>query len=106
MVHVAHSPDDHTRGSALLIVLLMTFLFAAIVMGGTVFVRVDALVADRYGRTVSALHGAEAGLDVAVSELRRIDDWTAIVAGAQRSRRAVGAFAGNAAVPDAPPVAL
>jgi hypothetical protein len=86
------------RGSALLIVLTVTFLFSALAIGTTTVVLVEGTVAGRFKDGVEALYVADAGLALVVSELRERPDWTPVLQGAVRSGLTRGAFLGSAAV--------
>jgi hypothetical protein len=85
-------------GSALLIVLTLTFLFSALAIGTSTVVQVEATVAGRFRDGAEALYVAEAGLALAAAELRGLGDWTPVLQGAIRSRLARGAFSGSAPV--------
>jgi hypothetical protein len=93
--------SDHGRGetgSALLIVLTLTFLFSAIAIGTTTVVSVESLVSGRFKDGVEALYVADAGLALAAAELRELPDWTPVLQGAIRSGLSRGPFLGSAAV--------
>jgi hypothetical protein len=87
------------KGSALLIVVLVMFLFAAIALGAAVVARVEVLIAERYRGSAAALFSADAGLDAVVADLRTIPDWTVVVNGTRQSALSQGAFQGSKAVP-------
>ena len=94
------------RGSALLPVILVLFLFSAIALGAALVVRVEISVADRFRQSAEALHAAEAGLDVAISELRSMPTWTTVAAGSSHSQFSDGAFTGSRTVPGGGSVTL
>ena len=87
------------RGSALLPVMLLMFLFSAIAIGMVVVVRIETTVATRFVQATQALYAADAGVAVVVSELRALADWTPILAGTAQSALSDGAFAGRKALP-------
>ena len=87
------------RGSALLPVMLLMFLFSAIAIGMVVVVRIETLVATRFVQATQALYAAEAAVAVAVSELRTLGDWTPVLAGTAQSALSDGAFGGRKALP-------
>jgi len=85
-------------GSALLIVLTLTFLFSALAIGTTTVVSVEGLVSARFKDGVEALYVADAGLALVVADLRELSDWTPVLRGAVRSGLSRGPFLGSAAV--------
>ena len=85
-------------GSALLIVLTLTFLFSALTIGTTTVVGVETAVSSRYRAGIEALYVADAGLAVVLAELRTLPDWSPILTGAVRSSAAQGSFVGSASV--------
>jgi hypothetical protein len=87
------------RGSALLPVTLVLFLFSAIAIGAALVVRVELMVAERFRQSAEALYAAEAALQVAIAELEALPDWTPVVDGGHRSRFADGSFTGSKRVP-------
>ncbi len=87
------------RGSALLTVILVMFLFSAIAVSAAVVVRVEILVADQYRHSAAALFAADGGLNAVVAELRALPDWTPVVGGALQSSLSRGAFQGSKPVP-------
>lgn len=106
-------PSDHVqvltrqdRGSALLPVLLLMFLFTAIALGAAVVVRMEVVVAERYRQATEALHAAEAAIDVVTAELRGMPAWTMVLSGARRSGYASGPFSGSRGVPGGGTIAL
>ena len=91
----ATRPPRSEAGSALLPVMLLMFLFSAIAIGMVVVVRIEAFVAMRFVQAMQALDAADAGVAVAVSELRTTGDWTPVLAGAVQSSRSDGVFGGR-----------
>ena len=85
-------------GSALLIVLTLTFLFSALAIGTTTVVSVETVVSGRFKDGVEAMYVADAGLALVVAELRELPDWTPVLQGAIRSGLSRGPFLGSAAV--------
>jgi hypothetical protein len=79
-------------------VLTLTFLFSALVIGTTTVVSVETVVSRRFKDGVEALYVADAGLALAVGELRDLPDWTPVLRGAIRSGLSRGPFLGSAAV--------
>jgi hypothetical protein len=92
------SAKRRDAGSALLIVLTLTFLFSALAIGTTTVVSVEAVVSGRFKEGVEALYVADAGLALALAELRALPDWTPVLQGAVRSSLSRGPFLGSAAV--------
>lgn len=82
-------------GSALAVVLLITALFSAIVLGAALVARFEMLVSRRYLAASAAFHAADAGLDAAIAELRGLPAWTAVVAGERAAAANGGAFPGT-----------
>jgi hypothetical protein len=92
---------DHRRGetgSALLIVLTLTFLFSALAIGTTTVVSVETVVSGRFRDGVEAVYVADAGLALVAAELRDLPDWNPILNGAIRSGLSRGPFLGPAPV--------
>lgn len=87
------------RGSALLPVMLLMFLFSAIAFGTSIVVRTETMVSARFRRATEALYAAEAGLAAAISELREQPSWTPVLDGTVTSLFSVGSFQGSARVP-------
>jgi hypothetical protein len=85
-------------GSALLIVLVLTFLFSALTIGATTVVGVETSITSRYRDGIEALYIADAGLAVVLAELRTLPDWSPILRGALRSSASQGSFSGSASV--------
>jgi len=80
-------------------VLLLMFLFSAIACGGAIVTRVEVGISERFRQAAEALYAADAGLHLAVSQLRALENWTAVVSGNQRSAFVTGAFGGSKPVP-------
>ena len=93
-------------GSALLPVMLLMFLFSAIAIGMVVVVRMETFVAVRFVQATQALHAADAGVALALSELRTMGDWTPVLAGAVQSARSDGVFGGRRDLPGGGLIAL
>jgi hypothetical protein len=74
--------------------MLLMFLFSAIAIGMVVVVRIETFVAMRFVQATQALDAADAGVAVALSELRAMGDWTPVLAGAVQSSRSDGVFGG------------
>jgi hypothetical protein len=91
--------DSSQRGTALLVVVLVMFLFAAIALGAAIVARVEVLIGERYRGAAEALFAADAGLDAVIADLRAIPDWTAVVNGTRQSALSQGLFQGSKAVP-------
>jgi hypothetical protein len=93
--------SDHIaqRGTALLVVVLVMFLFSAIALGAASVARVEVLVANRYQASVEALFAADAGLESVIADLRAIPDWTPVVSGARQSVLSQGLFQGSKPIP-------
>jgi hypothetical protein len=87
------------RGSALLPVLLLMFLFAAVSIGIATVVRIETTVGARFVEAAGALYAADAGINLAMSEMRTLPDWTGLLSGAAQSVVSQGAFAGAKRVP-------
>ena len=87
------------RGSALLPVMLVMFLFSAIAFGASIVVRTETIVSARFRRASEALYAADAGLAAALSELREHPSWTPILDGTAASMFSIGPFQGSASVP-------
>ena len=86
------------KGSALLIVLTLTFLFSAIVIGATTVVTIETTVTGRYKDGIEALYVAEAGVAVVLAELRTLPDWTPVLGGGLSSSASQGMFSGSPSV--------
>jgi hypothetical protein len=86
-------------GSVLLPVLLFMLLLSAIALGLATVVRIEIAIADRFLHAAEGLYAADAGLSVALSELRELTDWTPVLDGSARSAHAQGAFSGGKTVP-------
>jgi hypothetical protein len=82
------------RGSALLTVLLIMFLFTAIAFGASVVVRTETAVAGRFEEDAQGLYAADAALALAIGELRTIATWTPVLSGLRTSVLSQGGFAG------------
>jgi hypothetical protein len=82
------------RGFAILPVLLVMLLVSAIAITAAAVVHVEVLIAGQHRRAAEALAAAEAGVELAVADLRPVADWSAFVSGAARSARSAGAFGG------------
>jgi hypothetical protein len=89
---------SNETGSALLIVLTLTFLFSALMIGTTTVVGIEATVTSRYKDGIEALYIADAGLAVVLAELRGLPDWTPVLGGAVSSGASQGTFTGSASV--------
>ena len=85
-------------GSALVIVLTLTFLFSAIMLGTTTVVTIETTVTSRYKDGIEAFYIADAGLAVVLAELRGLPDWTPVLRGALSSSASQGMFTGSAPV--------
>ena len=85
-------------GSTLLIVLALTFLFSAIMIGTTTVVTIETTVTSRYKDAIEALYIADAGLAVVLAELRGLPDWTPVLGGGLSSSASQGMFTGSASV--------
>ena len=85
-------------GSAVLIVLTLTFLFFALMIGTATVVGVETTVTSRYRDGIEAVYIADAGLAVVLAELRGVPDWTAVLGGALPSSASQGTFTGSASV--------
>jgi hypothetical protein len=92
-----HVADDD--GSALLPVMLIMFLFVAIALGATAVTHVETLVVDNYRHAGMAVSAAEAGVEIVVSELRALGEWTPAINGTRQSPLSQGAFAGAKPIP-------
>ena len=68
-------------GSVLLIVLMLTFLFSALAIGTVTAVGIESTISARSRDAAEALFVAEAGLALAVAELRPLEDWTPVLQG-------------------------
>ena len=79
--------------------MLLMFLFSAIAIGMVVVVRIETFVAMRFVQAAQALHAADAGVALALSELRTMGDWTPLLAGAVQSARSDGVFGGRKDLP-------
>jgi hypothetical protein len=85
-------------GSALLIVLTLTFLFSALMIGTSTVVGVEMTVTGRYRDGIEALYIAEGGLAVVLAELRGLPDWSPLLGGALPSSASQGPLPGSASV--------
>jgi PilX N-terminal len=85
-------------GSALLIVLTLTFLFSALTIGTATVAGVETTVTSRYKDGIEALYIADGGLAVVLAELRTLPGWAPILQGAVRSSASQGSFTGSASV--------
>jgi PilX N-terminal len=85
-------------GSALLIVLILTFLFSALTIGATTVVGVETSITSRYKDGIEALYIADAGLAIVLGELRTLPDWSPILGGALYSSASQGSFPGSVVV--------
>jgi hypothetical protein len=90
---------ESARGSALLSVTLLMFLFSAIAVAAAVVIRVEVIVAERFRQSEEARYAAQAALEVAVAELRPLSSWSTVVNGADNSRFTQGGFLGAKNVP-------
>jgi len=90
---------DGQQGGALLPVLLIMLLFSAIAVGASIVVRTEVSVSARYRRASEALYAADAGLSVALSNLRDLPSWTPALDGTASSPLSQGLFQGSRAVP-------
>lgn len=91
--------EQNVRGSALLPVMLLMFLFSAIVLGASAVVRVEITVGERFRGATEALYAAEAALASTVAELRALPSWNPVIDGTAPSASAQGLYAGNHVVP-------
>ena len=87
------------QGSALLPVLLLMFLFSAVAMAMATVIRVETLVGARFVQAAEALYAADAGMNLALEEIRTIADWTVLLSGAGQSALSQGSFDGAKPVP-------
>ena len=85
-------------GTALLIVLTLTFLFSALTIGAAIVVGVETTITGRYRDGTEALYIADGGLAVVLAELRTLADWSPILQGALHSTASQGSFTGSASV--------
>jgi len=85
-------------GTALLIVLTLTFLFSALTIGAAIVVGVETTITSRYRDGTEALYIADGGLAVVLAELRTLPDWSPILQGALHSTASQGSFTGSASV--------
>jgi|SoiMetStandDraft_2_1073263.scaffolds.fasta_scaffold65765_3 hypothetical protein len=85
-------------GTALLIVLTLTFLFSALTIGAAIVVGVETTITSRYSDGTEALYIADGGLAVVLAELRTLPDWSPILQGALHSTASQGSFTGSASV--------
>jgi hypothetical protein len=85
-------------GTALLIVLTLTFLFSALTIGAAIVVGVETTITGRYRDGTEALYIADGGLAVVLAELRTLPDWSPILQGALHSTASQGSFTGSASV--------
>ena len=85
-------------GTALLIVLTLTFLFSALTIGAAIVVGVETTITGRYRDGTEALFIADGGLAVVLAELRTLPDWSPILQGALHSTASQGSFTGSASV--------
>jgi hypothetical protein len=89
----------HQHGGALLPVMLIMFLFSAIALGTSMVVRTETIVSARFRRAAEALYAADAGIAVALTELRPLPVWTPVLNGGIASAFSQGAFQGTLTVP-------
>jgi Tfp pilus assembly protein PilV len=96
-LHPEPMPVD--QGTSLLTVLLLMVLLSAIALGVAAVVRVETLIAGQQRQAAEACAAAEAGLEVVVSELRALAEWTPLVRGLSQSSLSQGGFSGSKPVP-------
>jgi hypothetical protein len=87
------------RGSALISVLLLMFLFAAASIGMATVVRMETTMGARFVEAAEAVYAADAGLNLALAEMRTLADWTTVLSGASQSALSQGTFDGAKRVP-------
>jgi hypothetical protein len=96
---LAVPPESGESGSAVLPVMLLMFLFSAIAIAMVVVLRVETVISARFVEVSQALYAADAALGVAIGELRGLEDWSPVLAGASQSAAADGPFMGAKALP-------
>jgi hypothetical protein len=87
-------------GAALLVAILAVLLMSVIAAGLSLSTATDTLIASGFRTSEEGLYAAEAGLERAVSDVRRSGDWTAIMGGATVSSFNDGAPDGVRVMPD------
>ena len=95
----AHRAATGCRGSALLSVLLLMFLFAAVSIGIATVVRIETTVGAQFVGATGAMYAADAGVNLAIAEMRTVPDWTSLLSGASQSALSQGTFTGAKRLP-------
>ena len=80
---------------AVLIVLMLTFLFSALAIATTTVAGVEAAVSGRYRDGIEALYAADGALALVLAELRAFPDWSPILQDRLHSARSQGLFRGS-----------
>ena len=81
---------DRERGLALIMVLLLTTFLSALGLGVMMAVFMDRLATGNLAGSVGLLYAADAGIELAVRDMARLEDWSAVLAGVQQSEFADG----------------
>lgn len=87
------------RGIAIILVILVTSFLSALGIGLILAVFMDRLANGNLSGSVSMLHAADAGIELAARDLARSADWDAVLSGAERSSFTDGPAAGVRAIP-------
>jgi hypothetical protein len=85
-------------GTALLIVLTLTFLFSALTIGAATVVGVETSITSRYRDGIESLYIADGAQAVVLAELRTLPDWSPILQGTVHSTASQGSFTGSVSV--------
>jgi len=72
-------------GVALIVAMMATMLMLALGTGLMMTTITETRIAERYRSGIEALYAADAGIDVAVSDLRAVRDWRDVLTGTARS---------------------
>lgn len=73
------------RGIALILVVLVTTFLSALGLGLVLAVFMDRLATGNMAGSVAMLYGADSAIEIAARDLARLDDWSAVLTGAERS---------------------
>src|SRR5512137_1999977 len=91
---------DRTAGSAVVLVLVGMLLLSAVGLATALLATADTQAAANQRDAAVALYAAEAGLELAASELAGVSDWDGVLSGGATSVFADGPPSGSRALPD------
>lgn len=89
VIHIVRLVHGH-RGIALVVTLVAMSVFAALGMALALSSAVERMAASNHDEATSLVNMADAGLELAARDLGRLDDWSLVLAGVQRSPLADG----------------